>query len=73
MNEEAKEKLRKVLATATDIAAAAPKRRGKYKYVTNAQIPWSMIEQLRDQLDEIGIDEIPDQTATPVIRPSVRG
>lgn len=44
----------RILALAFDIAAAAPLKRGKY--VTHAGIPWTLIEQLRDEFTASGID-----------------
>jgi hypothetical protein len=46
---EAVAQLRHILSVAERIADAAPKRQGKYVYA--AQIPWSLIHELRAALE----------------------
>lgn len=40
--------------TMIQIAAAAPKKPGQY--VSNAGIPWRLITELRETLDDLGIE-----------------
>jgi hypothetical protein len=44
----------RVLNAAVAVAAAAPLKRGKY--VVSAQVYWSLIEELRDALDALGVE-----------------
>lgn len=39
---------------ATEVAASAPLRAGTHSF--SAQVPWYLIKQLRDALDQLGID-----------------
>lgn len=45
---------RRLAAIALELAAVAPLRRGQNVYA--AQIPWSLIERARDELDGAGFD-----------------
>ncbi len=44
----------RILSTSIAIARSAPAKRAKY--VSSAQIPWDLIEQLRDHLDAARIE-----------------
>lgn len=50
----------RTLDAAIAVAAYAPMKRGQY--VTSAQIYWPLITELRDALDEMGIEWRPTGT-----------
>jgi hypothetical protein len=39
---------------AIDVAVAPPVKKGTYSYAAN--VPWHLVERLRDALDAVGID-----------------